>query len=198
MFRLCWHHIKDQLRVGGDIHFCVSWVPVCQWWPGAAAGAKQLAQVSGWDTECLAASWVARPVPVAVGLPSRDGRRQAKRVSCQGPCWGTALDLQLHHTEDHLHPLAWEPSPAQFYTAMPDEAQSGAGGTRVASKPDTVNLMKFCHCTATVTPDFQLKSPANHLYLKMLQIEADLSDVTLSQREELIQSKIIVCCLVTY
>lgn len=63
---------------------------------------KQLAVVAGREGEsvsvCLADTWVARRVGVAVGVPPRDRGRQARLISCQGPCWGTALDLQLDHT----------------------------------------------------------------------------------------------------
>lgn len=52
-------------------------------------------------------------------------------VSCQGPCWGTALDLQLDHMWDHLSPLRRtvpSPCPARRNAAPPDETRSGRGG----------------------------------------------------------------------
>lgn len=119
-----------------------------------SAAADQVKQLPRWleerDSACLADTWVALSCPVTVGVPPGDCERLARLVSCQGPCWATALDLQARsHVRPSVPPAPRaKRGPARHNAALPARTRSSTGGTAVTLEPDaTVSLMKFCLCT---------------------------------------------------
>lgn len=92
------------------------------------AVAKQLAVLVGAKCVWLGDSWVARPVAVSIRIPPSDCGR---RLSCQGPCWATALDLPLDTHMTICPPVhGAKPSPALPCTTQHNTARGDEGAGR--------------------------------------------------------------------
>lgn len=76
--------------------------------------------------------------------PPREGEREASSplVSCQGPCWGSSLDLQPDHIRDHL---------SHSDVTLPSSASPTPSSSRRASQVGGGRAEAFCKCLLCLT-----------------------------------------------